>query len=223
MFALAVQDGVQHVRVRNLATVIGLHALLHEVVRALLTAALAALLGGQVTVSAKVLDLLSRHAVGQLLFVVFQDFLAHAPLIRVLTHHALQDLLAAERTDEQLKGHVLVLLNPKSATRQLLEEIVNGSRAVVSGLRVLGSCGAALDNREEFAELNLAGAILVNDLHNRLHLLTVINQTQGNQRVLQLVHTDRAGAIVIERVKVGAQLVELLLLKLDAVGLAVLE
>lgn len=79
---------------------------------------------------------------------------------------------------------------------------------------------AAFDDGEELAELDLVGAVLVDQVNDLLHLLPVLYQAQGDEGVLELVHADGAGAVLVERVEVVAQLLELLVVEVDAVLLA---
>jgi hypothetical protein len=146
VLALPVQDGAQLVRVRNVVRMVSLSPLLLE----LLVAALRPLAALISTCTAHVLSLalhlLAGHAISQLLLVVFKDFLAHMPLLRRFAHHAFQDLLAAERANEQLEGHIRVLLDLELTARQFLKEVINGTSLVVRHFRVFGSSRSALND-----------------------------------------------------------------------------
>ena len=87
--------------------------------------------------------------------------------------------------DEQIEGHILLLLANQVAIGQGLKELVNGTSAVFSAtlafrLRLLdlslllfGLFAAALDNLKELFEFDLLRAVGVNQLHELLHLRAV--------------------------------------------------
>lgn len=57
-------------------------------------------------------------------------------------------------------------------------------------------------------------------MDNFLDLLPVVDQAQRNKGILQFVHADTAGAIIIEGVEVIPQLNQLIIFEVDAVLLA---
>ena len=136
MLALPVQDGAQLIRVRHIVRMVRLRALLLELLVAPLRP-LAALISTRAAhLLGLALHLLARHAVSQLLLVVFENFLAHVSLLRRFAHHTLENLLAAEGANEQLEGHVRVLLDLELTAGQLLKEVINGAGLVVRNLGV---------------------------------------------------------------------------------------
>jgi hypothetical protein len=168
------------------------------------------------------LDLFAGHAVCQLLLVVFEDFLALAPLVAIARHHRVENHLSPPATDEQLERSILVLFQFEVASRELLKEVID-SASLFLLLAIVGlGARPALNNGQEFSKLNFLWAILIYKLNNLLDLLSVFNEAERNQRVLQFVDTDRTRVIVIQTVEVLAKLLQFFVLENDAVVFPVL-
>ena len=53
-------------------------------------------------------------------------------------------------------------------------------------------------NRNEFIKLNHLWAILIYKIHYVLYLLSIVDQAQSYERILQLIHSYRAWSIIIQ-------------------------
>lgn len=110
---------------------------------------------------------------------------------------------------------MLIAINLHIATRQILKEEINGGRAIVLGA-FLG-IAATLDDIEELSEFDHLGPVFVDGLDDLLNLLPVVDEAECDQRVLQFVHANAAGSVVVERVEVVPQLLQLIIFEVDAV------
>lgn len=115
-----------------------------------------------------------------------------------------------------MEGCVLIVLKFKIARSKFLEKVIDGS-----GVLLL-LAATTFNNGQEFSKLNFFGSVLVDELHNLLDLLTVLNQAKSNKRVLKLVNADRPRLIVIKTVEVLSKLLQLLVFKNNTVVFAVL-
>ena len=77
-----------------------------------------------------------------------------------------------------------------------------------------------LDDLEELNELDLLCVIVIDSLNNLLNLLPILDETEGDQRIFQLVDTDTSRAVVIERVEVLAEQLALVVIEVDVMFLA---
>jgi len=94
----------------------------------------------------------------------------------------------------------LVLVTLQLASREFLEKVENGARALrAQPLLPVVRAGAILDDRQELVEFNHLGAVFVDELHDLLHLLPVIDQTQSDQWVFKFIDTDRLRSFVIDK------------------------
>ncbi len=103
--------------------------------------------------------------------------------------------------NEQLERHVFIFFN-ELLRSQLFEEVINSASAVVLNFSVFGCRWASFNDADEFSKLNLGRAIFVNKLNNFDHLLSVLDQTQGYQWVLQFINANWSWAIVVKTVEV---------------------
>jgi hypothetical protein len=93
--------------------------------------------------------------------------------------------------NEKLKWHIFIFLYELLGS-QLFEEVINGASAVVFYFSVFGSRGPSFDDADELSKLNLCRAIFVNKLDDFDHLLSVLDQTQGYQRILKFINANRS-------------------------------
>lgn len=100
------------------------------------------------------LDLFAGHAVCQLLLVVFEDFLALAPLVAIARHHRVENHLPPPATDEQLERSILVLFQFEVASRELLKEVIDSASLFLLLAFVGLGARPALNNGQEFSKLN---------------------------------------------------------------------
>lgn len=124
--------------------------------------------------------------------------------------------------DEKREGNVLVL--DDLATRQLAEELTNGlsvSSSTAGSLVSRALLYITFDDLEELLELNVA--VLISSMHYLGYLSSVLDQAKRNQRILQLVCSNGPRAIIIQRVKVLAELCPLIGLEVDVVALVSLS
>lgn len=169
------------------------------------------------TGDACVLEYLTSVLLGLLFLVIVQNLLTVFLENGIVRADGVDDHSATVSRNEQAERHVLVALDDHLTRSQRLEEFVNGLSAVVETASLV--LVSALDDLEELDELNLFGLILVHQRHDALHLLPVVDQAKCNQRVLELVHTNLTRLIVIERVKVVAQQLALVVREVNVLRL----
>ena len=86
------------------------------------------------------------------------------------------------------------------ATAEVSEEGGHFGWVVVGGL---------LYDLQKLFKLYLTGTIVVDLVYHVLYLLNIISKSQPNQRILQLLQSNRAATIRIQRIKVRPQLLQL--------------
>ena len=80
--------------------------------------------------------------------------------------------------NEQLERHIFIFLD-ELLRSQLLEEVINGTSAVVLNFRVFSCRWTPFNNADELSKLDLGWAIFVNKLNDFYHLLSVLDQAQS--------------------------------------------
>jgi hypothetical protein len=108
------------------------------------------------------LNLSPSHFVGKLTLIVLQNLFTILSRFFVCSHHTIQNHLSSEAAYKQLEGSVLIIFKFKVTTSQIFEELIDRTRfTLLSWLLFLGY-RPSLNNRQELAELDLFGAILIN-------------------------------------------------------------
>lgn len=86
---------------------------------------------------------------------------------------------------------MIITIDIHLSTGQVLKEEVNGSCAIV--FDTLFRATAAFDDAEKFSEFYLT--IIIDRGHNLLNLLPIVDEAEGNERVLELIDSNTATAV----------------------------
>ena len=138
---------------------------------------------------------------------------------------SIENFLSTLLTVIDTKSDLHVLVRLQVAIRQLLEEVEDNVRVIVLILihhwshLLLGSF-SSLDQRQKLTELYFT--VIVDRCDHIFDLLTRVYQSQRNQRVLQLIHSDGLRTILVQVIEAVVQDGHLLLVKVDVLALAML-
>ena len=179
ILGFAIEDGMQDLGIGNVVTLKGGKPLSHHVLFRVTSLPTEHFIGDLTSV-----DLLSGHSLCKLLLIVAQDYIAFLAVFGILRHHRVQQFASALATDEQRERQLLLICLLQFSSRQIFEEVINGSGAAALFASTRLRCRTALDNHQELIELDHFGPIFIYKLHNLLYLLSVFYESESNQGVL---------------------------------------
>ena len=117
-------------------------------------------------------QLILRHAIGNIFFVIFDHFLSLSFLLRLLRHNAVKNLLSPVLRHKERERHVFVWLDELIAS-QLVEESMDCA-CTFHFLVPLG-CEVTLQNSKELVKFESSILVAVSKLNDLLNLGCIFN------------------------------------------------